>query len=198
LNIALAAPSGVNLQPWEFYVVKGKALDALKRANLEEYRKGKAPEPELPVGATKGVAPALEGVYRERQVALAIQIFKIMGISKGDKEKQEEWMESMIQFYHAPAVIIIVVDKMLQGGWPVLDIGFVAQNILLAAQEFGLGTCVMRAIVDRPDKIRKIVNIPESKRIIVGISIGYPDWDHPINGITTGREKLDKILTLVE
>jgi len=198
LDTAIRAPSGVNLQPWEFYVVAGDALEKLKRANLEAYRQGKMPEPELPVGAVKGMAPALEGVYRERQVELAIQIFRIMGITKGDKKKQEEWNESMVRCYDAPAVIIIVADKTLQGGWPILDIGFVAQNILLAAQEYGLGTCVMRAIVDHPEEVRKIVGIPESKLIIVGIAIGYPDLDHPINGLMTNREKIKNIVTLVE
>ena len=198
LKLSIRAPSGVNLQPWEFYVVTGDALEKLKRANLEAYRQGKMPEPELPVGDVKGIAPALEGVYRERQVELALQIFRIMGITKGDKKRQEEWNESMIQFYDAPAVIIAASDKTLKGGWPILDMGFVVQNILLAAQEYGLGTCVMRAIVDHPGEVRKIVGIPESKLIIVGIAIGYPDWDHPINSLVSNREEIKKIVTMVD
>jgi nitroreductase len=74
----------------------------------------------------------------------------------------------------------------------------VVQNIVLAAQAYGLGTCVMRAIVDFPEQIRKIVGVPESKRIIIGIAIGYPDTKHPINQLRTNREKIDRIVTVVE
>jgi hypothetical protein len=54
----------------------------------------------------------------------------------------------------------------------------------------------MRAIVDHPEQVRKTVGIPDSKLIIVGIAIGYPDWDHPINRLTTDREKIEKIVTI--
>ncbi len=198
LETATRAPSGVNLQPWEFFVVRGAALEDLKRTNVEEYRLGKKPSPEIPLGDTKGGAPVLEGVFRERSVALAKQIFMLLGISKGDKKAQSEYMERMMQFYGAPAVIIIVIDRILAGLWPILDIGFVAQNIALGAQHYGLGTCVMRAIVDYPEQIRKIVKVPESKRIIVGIAIGYPDWDHPVNRLTTDRESIGNIVHFVQ
>lgn len=197
LSVSVRAPSGVNLQPWEFFVVKGEALKDLKHASLEEHRLGKMPNPELPIGDIKGMSPVLEGVFRERQVELAKQMFGLLGTSKHDKEGMEQWNEKMVQFYNAPAVIIVVIDRTLQGFWPILDIGFVTQNIILAAQEYGLGSCVMRAIVDYPEQIRKIVGIPGSKRIIIGIAIGYPDMNHPINRLKTKREKIDEIVTLV-
>jgi nitroreductase len=197
LELAIQAPSGVNRQPWEFFVVRGEVLEEFRRKSLENYRLGVRPNPEIPLGSTRDISPVLEGVFRERQVELAKQIFQLLGIEKGNKKKQREWNEKMLQFYDAPAVIIVVVDKMLHNDWPILDIGFVCQNIVLAGQEYGLGTCVMRAIVDYPEHIRKIVGIPESKRIIIGIAIGYPNWNHPINRLRTNRERIDKIVTLV-
>jgi len=53
----------------------------------------------------------------------------------------------------------------------------------------------MRAIVDYPENLRKIALIPESKRIIIGLAIGYPDWDHPIARINTDREKVQNLVT---
>jgi nitroreductase len=92
LELATWAPSGVNLQPWEFFVVRGKVLDKLKRANLEEYRLKKAPNPDIPLEPIKGVSPALTGVYRERQVELAKQIFQLMGITKRIKKSARHGM----------------------------------------------------------------------------------------------------------
>jgi nitroreductase len=198
LRISTRAPSSVNSQPWEFFVAQGEALKALKSASLEEYRHGKPPVPELGMGRSRGVAPTLEGVFRERQVGLAKQIFKLVDIQKGDKAGIEKWNESMVQFYDAPTIIVIVIDKILQSKWPIVDAGLVTGYIALAAQNYGLGTCIMRAIVDYPEQVRKIVGIPDSKFIVVGIAIGYPDWDHPLNELRTNREKLENIVTFVE
>jgi len=195
LEVATRAPSAVNLQPWEFFVVRGKTLKEVKSAYLEDYRRGELPDPDIPVGDTRDIAPVLEGVYKERQVALAKQIFTIMGITKANKQK--EWSEKMMQFYDAPAVIIVAVDRALQSNWPILDVGLVTQNIALAAPEFSLGTCIMRAIVDYPKHLRKIAEVPESKRIMIGLAIGYPDWEHPITTIQTNREEIENIVTFV-
>jgi len=154
LEIATHAPSAVNLQPWEFFVIKGNTLNGLKAAYLNEYRHGELPNPDIPVGQTRDIAPVLEGVYKERQVALAKQIFGTMDINKANKK--EKWSERMVQFYYAPAIIVIVVDRMLQSDWPILDVGLVTENIALTALELGLGTCIMRAIVDYPENLRKL------------------------------------------
>ena len=195
LEIAIRAPSAVNLQPWEFFVIKADILKEIKVAYLKDYRLGKLPYPDIPVGDTKDIAPVLEGVYKERQVALAKKIFAILHINKTNKK--QDWSEKMVQFYDAPVVIILAVDKLLQSNWPILDIGLVTENIALAALEFGLGTCIMRAIVDYPEHLREIAGIPKSKRIIIGLAIGYPDWDHPIVSIKTDREQIENIVTFV-
>jgi hypothetical protein len=36
-----------------------------------------------------------------------------------------------------------------------------------------------------------MAQIPDSKRIIISIAIGYPDWDFPANTLATGRESLE-------
>ena len=45
------------------------------------------------------------------------------------------------------------------------------------------------------DLLRNALEIPESKIILLGIAIGYPDWEHPINQFRTEREPLDSIAT---
>ena len=192
LRISTQAPSGVNSQPWEFYIVTGKVLDELKRRCVEQFRSGIKLHPDIAV--PEG---GLTGVYKGRQIQLAKQVFAIMGITKGDQKRLDEYYELMYSFYHAPAVIVIVVDKMLEGGWPLIDIGVITQTIALAAQEFELGTCIMRAIIDYPEPVRELLNVPDTKKLIVGIAIGYPDWDHPLNTLQTERESLENILTVI-
>jgi nitroreductase len=198
LRVATRSPSGVNCQPWEIYIVAGEPLKDLRQAYVGQFRQGVKPQPAVYAGQeTKGLSPSLKGVYRERQIQLAKQMFRILGIKKGDEKKLQEYYEKMYRFYDAPAVIIITADESLLLTFVSLDIGLLTQTIALSAQEYGLGTCVMRAIVDYPAQARDIVKIPYSKQPIIGLAIGYPDWDDPINKLRTERESLDKILTLV-
>jgi len=43
------------------------------------------------------------------------------------------------------------------------------------------------------DIIRKVLGIPESKLIALGIAIGYPDWHNPVNQSRTQRESLSEV-----
>jgi nitroreductase len=72
-----------------------------------------------------------------------------------------------------------------------LDIGYLLYGILLTAHACGLGTCGLGEVIRYPDVIREIMGIPESKRLIAGIAIGYPDWDHPYNKFMPLRQSLD-------
>jgi nitroreductase len=66
-------------------------------------------------------------------------------------------------------------------------------NIMLAATQFGLGTCPEVSPVLYPEVVREVLGIPDSKLIIVAIAIGYPDWNDPINQFRSLREPLEKI-----
>jgi len=46
-----------------------------------------------------------------------------------------------------------------------------------------------------PEVVRKYAGIPESKRIVICITIGYPDWDFPANKVESKREPIESIIT---
>ena len=198
VKIATRAPSSVNSQPWEFFIVKGEKLDKLKTKCVEQFRQGIGPGPDVPLPDKKRADMGLQGVYKKRQVVLGVTMFKLLGIAKGDHEAMMDYMTSMYRFFDAPAVVIIVVDKMLQLSYPLIDIGALIQTIALTALEFDLGTGIMRAIVDYPEQVREIVHVPDSKHIIIGMTIGYPDWDHPINQFQSEREGLENLTIVVK
>lgn len=64
------------------------------------------------------------------------------------------------------------------------------QNILLAAQEFGLATCPQAAFAEYPDVVREVLNLANVD-IICGIAIGYEDASHPLNSYRTKREPVE-------
>ena len=190
LKIASRAPSAMNTQPWEITVLTGQVLEDIKRGTMEMLKSGAPPVRDVP-GHT------YDGVYKQRQVELAIGLFQLLGIAREDKEKRTEWMQRGFRQFDAPAAIIIVQDESLTGSGPLMDIGSVMQSICLAAVKHGLGTCIAKQGVYYPGVLRKIAGIPESKKIVIAIAIGYPDWDFPANAVETERESVEEITTWV-
>jgi nitroreductase len=186
LDIASHSPSGTNIQPWEFTVITGDVLDNIKRANVEMLASGATPNPDFPV-------KPYEGVYRNRQVEVAVQLFGLMGIAREDKEKRAEWMQRGLRFFDAPVAIILSVDKSLGELRPQFDIGAIVQTICLAALNYGLGTCIQDQGLMFSKVVRRFTAIPESKRIIIAVTIGYPNWDFPANKLESKREPVENI-----
>jgi len=111
-----------------------------------------------------------------------------------------EWYLQGPRLYGAPAAIYIFIDRSFYeqpGGpnvYPVFDCGLLAQNIMLLATDFGLGTIVQAQAVHYPNVLRQMLGIPDSKLVLVGIAIGYPDWDNPINEFRSAREAADSMV----
>lgn len=190
LEIAAHAPSAMNTQPWEFAVLTGETLERAKQMNIEKLRAKEKPQPEHTV---MGWPP--DSIFRRRQIDLAKQIFQLMKIEREDTAGRARWLERGFRYFDAPAVIIIMVDRVLSESGPLLDCGAVMQNICLAALDYDLGTCVEDQGLKYPQALREIAGIPDSKRIVIAIAIGYPDEAFPANGLETTREPIESITT---
>ena len=176
LDVAIRAPSGLNAQPWEIAVVSGNVLEEIKKANVELLNSGVMPNPDV------SLVP-LEAIYKQRQVDLAIQLFDLMGIAREDKKKRAQWMELGFRYFDAPAAFILHADRVLDESRTQFDLGAISQTICLAALHYDLGTCIDIQGVMYPQVLRKLIGIPESKRIVISIAVGYPDWEFPANNL---------------
>jgi nitroreductase len=62
-----------------------------------------------------------------------------------------------------------------------LDAGLMGQNMMLAAQSLGLGTCIQTGPVrflttdEKAKAFRESLDIPDDYKLLYVISIGYPD-----------------------
>lgn len=110
-----------------------------------------------------------------------------------DKELKEkvasETYDSIIFFnkfvHQAKVIVVIVIEKpkiITQIGglikkreFPLIDIGISAEHFCLQAAEEGLGTCMLGWFNEKP--IKKLLMIPENKRIGLLISVGYADYE---------------------
>ena len=188
LQAACRAPSTMNTQPWEFAVITGDALNRIRAAMVEKLKKGDPPNQDHHI-----VGWSNDSIYRQRQIELAKELFRLMDISREDKGKRAAWQERGFRFFDAPVGIVLLADRSLGDAAPLLDLGAIMQTLCLAALHFGLGTCIEDQGVMYPDVLRKIAGIPDNKRIIISIAVGYPDWDFPANQVSTDREPLESI-----
>ena len=187
LEIATRAPSSMNTQPWEFTVIAGDVLEKVKKGSVEKFNAG---EP----GYLGWEGEAFKDKCRERQVALAIQLYKSMGISREEREKRTDWERRGFRYFDAPAVIVISVDKE-HAPRTQFDIGALSQNIALAAVKYGLGTCMHDQGISYPDVLKEVAGIPETQRMIICLSIGYPDGVLPADQVVSEREPIENITT---
>ncbi|MFH1481012.1 MAG: nitroreductase, partial [Pseudomonadota bacterium] len=108
-------------------------------------------------------------------------------IERHDLEKRGAFYLTMLHYFDAPQVIYLCIDKSLS--WiSIFDCGCFVQNLCLLAVSKGLGTCIQQSGVHFPDIIRRYVPIPEEKKILLNISIGYPDDEAPVNQFRSHRD----------
>lgn len=72
----------------------------------------------------------------------------------------------------APLVLLIVSNSEAAA----FDEGRMAERLLLAAWAHGLGSTVATLKNEGPDEAKKLLGIPEDRRVRTVVAIGHPDW----------------------
>jgi nitroreductase len=93
--------------------------------------------------------------------------------------------------------VIVVTDKSLSESGPLFDIGAVVNNICLAALEYSIGTCIEDQGVLYPEVVRELAGIPDTKRLMIAVALGYPDDDFPANRAKSERMPVDQLTTWI-
>ncbi len=179
------SPSYANTQPWEVILVSGKKKDELSRMLLE-LAKAKAPtSPDLPM--PKSWPPALEERFREQQ---ARRLSKL-GVARDDEEGREKLRLRNFEFYGAPCAVLLFMDSSL-GEWSIFDMGLFAQNLILTAHSLGVESCLQASVTNYAPEIKKFLEIPEDKKLVICISLGYPEEKTKINTYRSLKQKPDE------
>jgi len=192
LEIAMRAPTSLNSQPWNFYVVSGEVLDRIRKGNVERNVAGVPDSREFRMG------PAYEGVHRERQVEIAVQLFEAMGIERHDKEARMDWVLRGFRQFDAPVSIVVTYDKALAGGdIPPFDCGGVVNGIVNAAWNRGLGCVINSQGIMQSPVVRAEAGIPDDQVIQTCVAMGWPDETFPANAVVSRRKSVDEAATFL-
>jgi nitroreductase len=188
LDLATRAPSAINLQPWELVVVTGDEKARLARTLIKAYR-------EKQISCGPGNVKPLPKTYGRRgakTLGLMNPFFDEMGVGSAPFIN-----EGSCNFYGAPVAILILQDDAFPKARYV-DVGLCLGYLLLAAHDVGLSTCPIGLIAAYEDEIKELLNIPENKTLLVGVALGYPDPESPVNRFKSQREDLGKLVRWVE
>jgi len=174
LKAAANSPSYTNTQPWEVAVVCGKKKEELGSMLSELARKKADAHPDLPL--PEQWPPEHEARSRDhgrrRLIALGVE---------RDNEKERERLNLMnFAFYGAPCAMFLFMDGSLNE-WSIFDMGFFSQNLILAAHSLGVGSCLQASVTRYAPEIKNFLGLPESKKLIICISLGYPDTRAKLN-----------------
>ncbi len=188
LSLAIRAPSAINLQPWEFTVAIGEEKARLSRRLLKAYR-------EKQISCSPGNVRPLSKDF----VARGVESF--VGMKPHLDEMGYDFnryiSEGSCDFYGAPVAIIICLDNAFSKA-RLVDIGAALGYLVLSAHSLGLWTCPIGLISAYEDDVKDVLSVAENKEAVIGVALGYPDWESPINRFTSPREELDRLVRWIE
>ncbi len=191
IDTARWSPSYKNSQPWESVIVSGAKKEALSAHLVELLEKGEKPAPDIP-------EPFAWPAEVDRRISEHMRKrSEVFGIDLSDPAVIKKAKMANFRFYGAPYGIFLFQDASLPL-WSLFDMGLFAQSLMLAAHAHGLGTVPQAFLTDYSSEIKRFLAIPESKRIVLGLSIGYPDLTDKANSYRSTRTETDLLFRWIE
>ncbi len=192
LALAMRAPSSMNTQPWNFYVLTGEPLDRIRAGNTERNLEGVPHSREFRIGQP------FEGQHRDRQVGVAKQLFAAMGIAREDKDARLDWVLRGFRQFDAPVCVIITYDRVLaDSDDTAFDCGAVTTALVNAAWSRGLGAVINSQGIMQSPVVREHAGIAEDQVIMKAVAIGWPDDTFPANAVVSERKSVDEAATFL-
>jgi nitroreductase len=180
LAAAQKTASWCNSQPWQLEICSGAATQRFREAMYGAASSGKPNAGDFPFPRE------YRGVYLERRRESGFQLYNSLGIARGDKTAYARQSLENFNFFGAPHVAIIHTDEAL-GVYGAIDCGGYVMSFMLAAQALGIATIPQAALAFRSDVVHAHFGLPDDRRVVCGISFGYPDRSHKANSYRTTR-----------
>lgn len=192
LDVARHAASGMNTQPWRVHVLTGASKEHLSTAiaavNNDAPKAAALTEP-YHYYPLDWVSP-----YVDRRRKVGWDLYGLLGITKGDKERMHAQHGRNYRFFDAPVGLIFTVNRVLQAG-SLMDYGMFLQSVMVAARARGLDTCPQVAFTQFHEVIGAELGIPDTEMVVCGMSLGYADPACIENTLVTERESVDSFTT---
>jgi nitroreductase len=134
---------------------------------------------------------------KRRYVETGKIVLTAMDIAREDKEGRMRLYENMALLFDAPCLVVACMDAKSLAEYTMLDIGLILQTLCLSAYDRGIGSCIMAVSVGYPALLRRIAAIGDDRRIVMGVVLGYPDPDYPLNRFERVRADISEFVRWV-
>lgn len=191
LEMAQRTASWCNSQPWQVVVTSGAGTERFREAMLRQAESEAEDHSDLPRPRE------YRGVYLERRRESGFQLYNALGIARGDRAAYARQGLENFRLFGAPHVAIITTDEALDV-YGAVDCGGFVGNFLLAAQALGVATVAQAALARHAPMVRAHFGLGDDRRMVCGISFGYPDPAHPANSYRTSRAALPEVVTWID
>lgn len=195
IQSAIHAPSWGNTQPWDIVIAAGEKLEAIRRGFDEKAAQGQQS------GMDIARPQEFPEPYASRRRSLATRPGEVPGTRPpATATPGAPPRPAGPRFFGAPCVIYLCTGRSYYfqangiNSWAIFDLGLIAENIMLLATGYGIGTVALAAAVTYPDVLRKVLEAPESQLFVVGIAAGYPDAANPVNERHSSREPVSNVV----
>ncbi len=188
LRCAARAPSGTNTQPWMVHVLRGDSKERLSREILRIHDSPELREQhseEYPYYPDRWISPFID---RRRKVGWSL--YSLLGLTRENKPGMHAQLGRNFTFFDAPVALMFTIDRVMShGSW--LDYGMFLQNIMIAAQARGLGTCAQAAFRPYHRLIAAHLKLPAHETLVCGMALGHADPAAIENTLVTERDELE-------
>src|SRR5690606_11344561 len=120
------------------------------------------------------------GIYRERQIDAAGRLWGAMNITRADKAGRAASFARNFAFFDAPHVAFLFLPEPF-GLREAADCGMYVQTLMLALTAHGLASCPQTALSYHAPIVRELLSVPDSHKLLFGLSFGYEDPAVPAN-----------------
>jgi nitroreductase len=192
LNEARWAPSSRNTQAWNVWVVTGGALERFKAAFKTALEAGAPEDPDIP-GTVTGDWPEACSARAVSLMQTRAQTLEAAGEESGPAAS----LARMADCFGAPVLLVFGFEDCLSDASACYDTASLVQNACLAAHARGLGTCQSTTLVRYPDLLRDVLPGSGEKKMVIAVTLGWPDLDDVANTFARSRAPLDEIVTWV-
>ncbi len=180
---ATRAPSWVNAQEWDAWILTGEKLEGFRR-EFSKLVKAKAP------GLSE--VPATD---HEQFSEASQENMRFFNKAREEAGLAEVKLAAQQELFYAPVVCFLTVPKNYTP-YMMFDLGAFAQTLMLSAADRGVGSVVAWNPVRYPEALRKYLPIPETRAIAIAIALGY-EKPCALNDFRSTRRSALEILKIV-
>ena len=196
LEAGAMTPSGANMQPWSVYAISNEELlTKIGDAIIEKMNSGVANDQFIQYYPVKWVNP-----YKKRRIETGAGLYNLLEVDRKDTETRLKMWHDNFRWFGAQTVFFVFTDAALIDGaqGALIDCGAYMQNIMLAAQEFGVDSCPQGSTTEFGRVVAEVLQTPPNLSLLYSVVFGYADEEAKINTYQPQRVPMNDTVTIID